>query len=164
MRLATHEVNAKMRKLGYSTETDPEITAKAMGRELDISTKASVEVSRELRGMMVEDAIDLLENISSLKKPVRYLRFNGQVAHRKGRKFSAGRYPKKTAEAILDVIKHAQHNAEYKGLDSENMRIVHISANRGMKVEGFMPRAHGRSSPFNHERVNLEVVLEVVEE
>jgi len=153
-----------MRKIGYSTETDPEATARAIGRELDISPKASVEVCRKIRGMMVEDAMNMLENIISLKMPVEYRRYNGKVGHRKGRRFGAGRYPKKTAKAILDVIKHAQHNAEYKGLDSENMKIVHLSSNRGMTVEGFIPRAHGRSSPFNHETVNIEVVLEVIEE
>jgi large subunit ribosomal protein L22 len=153
-----------MGKLGYSTKADPESTAKAIGRELDISPKASVEVCREVKGMMVEDAAHLLEDIIALKKPVRYHRFNGQVGHRKGKKFGAGRYPKKTAKAILDVIRHAQHNAEYKGLDSDNLRIVHISASRGMTTEGYIPRAHGRSSPFNHETANIEVVLEVVGE
>jgi ribosomal protein L22 len=33
-----------------------------------------------------------------------------------------------------------------------------------MIVEGYMPRAHGRSTPFNHETANIEVVLEVVGE
>jgi large subunit ribosomal protein L22 len=153
-----------MRKIGYSAKVDPEATAKAIGRELDISPKASVEVCREVRGMMVEDAASRLEDIISMKTPVSYRRYNRQVGHKKGKKFGAGRYPKKTAKAILDVIKHAQHNAEYKGLDSENMRLVYISASKGMKVEGFIPRAHGRSSSFDHERVNIEVVLEVVEE
>lgn len=153
-----------MKKMGYSIKADPEVTAKAVGRELDISPKASVEVCREIRGMKVEDAVQRLEEIISLKRPVSYRRYNGQVGHRKGRKFGAGRYPKKTAKAILDVIRHAQHNAEYKGLDSDNMRIVHISSGKGMMVEGYLPRAHGRSSPFNHETTNIEVVLEVVEE
>ncbi len=153
-----------MKKIGYSTKADPEITAKAIGRELNISPKASVEVCREIRGTMVEDAILQLEDIISLKRPLRYRRFNRHVGHKKGSNFGAGRYPKKTAHAIMDVIKHAQHNAEYKGLDSENMKIIHISSSRGMTTEGYMPRAQGRSTPFNHESVNVEVVLEVVEE
>lgn len=153
-----------MKKIGYSIKEKPEGTAKAIGRELDISPKASVEVCREIRGMMVEDAVTYLEQVISLKKPVSYRRYKKQIGHRKGKKFGAGRFPKKTAKAILDVVRHAQHNAEYKGLDSDNMKIVHISSSRGMKVEGYMPRAHGRSSPFNHETTNVEVVLEVVEE
>ena len=153
-----------MKKIDYSAKRDPENTAKAIGRERDISPKASVEVCREIRNMMVEDAIALLEQVKDLKTPVRYKRYNKQVGHRKGKKFGAGRYPKKTAGVILDVLRQAQHNAEYKGLDSENMRIVHISSNRGMTREGFRPRAHGSSSPFNHETVNIEVILEVVEE
>jgi large subunit ribosomal protein L22 len=153
-----------MRKIGYSIKADPEITARAIGRELSISPKASVEVCREIRGMMVEDAIQYLEDVIALKRPVRYHRYNRQVGHRKGKKFGAGRFPKKTAKAILDVIRHAQHNAEYKGLDSDNMRITHIASSKGMIVEGYMPRAHGRSTPFNHETANIEVVLEVVGE
>jgi large subunit ribosomal protein L22 len=164
VRVHIHEEKVSMKKIGYSTEATPEGTAKAIGRELSISPKASVEVCREIRGMMVEEAVERLEKVISLEKPVRYYRYNRQVGHRKGKKFGAGRYPKKTAKAILDVIRHAQHNAEYKGLDSENMRIIHLSSSKGMKVEGFMPRAHGRSSPFDHETVNIEVVLEVVEE
>ncbi len=164
MRSNIHDEKDNMKKIGYSTEADPEVTAKAIGRELNISPKASVEVCRDIRGMMVEDAVERLEKIISLEKPVRYHRYNGKVGHRKGKKFGAGRYPQKTAKAILDVIRHAQHNAEYKGMDSESMRIVHLSASKGMTVEGYMPRAHGRSSPFNHERVNIEAVLEVVEE
>ena len=153
-----------MGKIGYASKADPEATAKAIGRELSMSPKASVEVCREIRGMMVEDAAQYLEDVIALKRPVHYLRYNGQVGHRKGKKFGAGRYPQKVAGYILDVIKHAQHNAEYKGLDSENMRIIHISASRGMTTQGYMPRAYGRSTPFNHETANIEVVLEVVGE
>ena len=153
-----------MKKIDYSVKMDLENTARAIGRELDISPKASVEVCREIRNMKVEDAIALLERVKTLMTPIRYKRYNKQVGHRKGKKFGAGRYPQKTASAIQDVIEHAQHNAEYKGLDSENMKIVHISSNRGRTTEGFRPRAHGRSSPFNHETVNIEVILEVIEE
>jgi large subunit ribosomal protein L22 len=153
-----------MKKMQYSKKADPEGTAKAIGRELDISPKASVEVCREIRGMLIDDAMQYLEDVIALKRAVRYHRFNGQVGHRKGKKFGSGRYPKKTAKAILDIIKNAQHNAEYKGLDSDNMRIIHICTSKGMTVEGYMPRAHGRSTPFNHERANIEVVLEVVGE
>lgn len=153
-----------MGKIGYTSKADPENTAKAIGRELSISPKASVEVCREIRGMMVEDATRYLEDVIALKKPIRYQRYNGQVGHLKGKKFGAGRYPQKVASQILDVIKHAQHNAEYKGLDSENMRITHISTSRGMTTQGYQPRAYGRSTPFNHETANIEVVLEVVGE
>ena len=153
-----------MKKIGYTSSIDPEKSAKAIGRELPISSKASVEVCRSVRGKMVEDAVKFLEDVIALKRPVSYHKHRGEVGHRKGKKFGPGRYPKKTAQAILDVIRHAQHNAEYKGLDSENMRIVHVSSSKGMKTEGFMPRAHGSSSPFNHETANIEVVLEVVEE
>jgi large subunit ribosomal protein L22 len=38
-----------------------------------------------------------------------------------------------------------------------------LAAHRGRITKGHMPRAQGRSTPWNQETVNLEVVLEEVE-
>jgi large subunit ribosomal protein L22 len=149
---------------GYSAEFDPEKTSKAIGKELNISPKASLEVCRKIRHMMAEDAVELLEKVVALEQPIRYHRYCGQTGHRKGKGFGAGRYPKKAAKEIIEVIRNAQHNAEYKGLDSEKMKIAHISAYKGRVIEGYMPRAHGRSSPSDHYMTNIEIILEVVEE
>lgn len=149
---------------GYSAEFDPERTSKAIGKELNISPKTSVEVCRRIKNMMTEDAVEFLEKVIALEQPIRYYRYCGQTGHRKGKGFGAGRYPIKVAKEILEVIRSAQHNAEYKGLDSEKMRIIHIAASKGRIIEGYMPRAHGRSTPSDHYLTNIELILEVFEE
>lgn len=147
---------------GYTVQTDQETTARAIGKELSVSPKNSMEICREIRGMDVLKAREYLEEVISLKKAVPFRRHCKSVAHKKG--IRPCRYPQKAAKAILKVIENAQENAEYKGLDSENMKLMAISAHRGRVTKGFRPRAMGRSTPFNEQTTNIEVILEVLEE
>jgi len=143
---------------GYTQQADPDKTAKAIGKEMPISPKDSREVCRLLRGRKASQAVRMLEEVIEAKRPVPFARYNTGVAHKPG--VGPGRYPRKSAEAILGVIKSAQHNAEYKGLDADGMRIKVITANLGRTIPGYMPRAHGRSTQWNQQTVNIEVILE----
>lgn len=143
---------------GYTQYTDPDKTAKAIGKEKPVSPKDSREICRMVRGKSVAVAIRMLEEVIDLKRPVPFGRYNTGVAHKIG--VGPGRFPKKSAMAILEVIQSAKHNAEYKGLDSENMKVKVITANLGRTIPGHMPRAYGRSTPWNQQTVNIEVILE----
>ncbi len=146
---------------GYTQQADPDTTARAIGKEAPISPKDSREICRMLRRKKVEDAVKILEEIIALKRPVPFRRYNSGVPHKPG--VGPGRYPEKSAKAILDVLESARHNAEYKGLDADNMRIRVIAAHLGRTTAGYMPRAHGRSTQWNQQTVNIEVILEEVE-
>ncbi|MBE6525540.1 MAG: 50S ribosomal protein L22 [Candidatus Methanomethylophilaceae archaeon] len=146
---------------GYTRTADPDTSAKALGKELPISPKFSREICGMIRGMKVDKAIQALEEVIALKRPVPLKRYNKRVSHKQG--VGPGRYPEKAATAILKVIQSAVANAEYKGLDAENMVIATISASRGRTTPGHMPRAHGRATQWNQETVNLEVIIEEVE-
>jgi large subunit ribosomal protein L22 len=151
-----------MGRYGYSFKVeDEEKTAKAIGGELRISPKWSVEICRMVRGKRLDRAKDLLEEVASMKKPVPLRRYKKGVAHRRGlTKAYAGRFPVKAATGILKVLESAEANAEYKGLDTEKLYIRHISAQRGRIIRGILPRAFGRASPHNQTTTNVEVVLE----
>jgi len=146
---------------GYTQYTDPDKTARAIGKEKPVSPKDSREICRMVRGKSVAVAIRMLEEVIDLKRPVPFGRYNTGVAHKIG--VGPGRFPKKSAMAILEVIQSAKHNAEYKGLDSENMKVKVITANLGRTIPGHMPRAYGRSTPWNQQTVNIEVILEEVQ-
>ncbi len=140
---------------------DEEETAKAIGMELRISPKWSVEVCREIRGKDLFKAKALLEDFIAMKKAVPVKRYKGGVAHRKGlQRASAGRYPVKTADHILTVLESAQANAEYKGLDPERLYVKHISTQMGRTIRGFRARAYGRATPNDEETTNIQVILE----
>jgi large subunit ribosomal protein L22 len=151
-------------KWGYSVaeeELDVEKTVRASGREVRVSHKSAREVCKKIKGMMLTQAKQYLKDVMAKKRAVPFTRFKKKAGHRHGlEKAYAGRYPVKAAKQILKVLEGAEANAEYKGLDTERLRIVHASAYPGMKLKRFMPRAHGRSSPQFENLCHIETVLE----
>lgn len=151
-----------MGHLRYSAQAlDDETTARAFGRELPISPKMASELCRALRGKSVEAAKEYLEAVIAMEQPVPMKRYKTMIAHKSGT--GPARYPVKAARHLLKVLQGAEENAGYKGLDVDSMRIKIMNAHRGAITKGYMPRAHGRSTPWNQETVNLEIVLEEVE-
>jgi large subunit ribosomal protein L22 len=131
-----------------------------MGMELHISPKHAREICRTLRGMKADSARTYLEDVIALKRPVPFKRYRRNVAHRHGLVGAdAGRYPEKAAKAVLIVLENALANAEYKGLESEKMRIYHAGTLKGRTIRGWMPRAMGRATPKNTETVSVEMIL-----
>jgi large subunit ribosomal protein L22 len=150
-----------MAKINYAfTDDDKAKTAKALGRSLKISPKHAVEICNKIRGMKVEKAQAYLEDVMEMKTAVPFKKHNKKVGHRRGiGGWPTGRYPVKAAKQILDILKNAEANAEYKGLDTENLKIMHISSHRGYVIRGWTPRAFGRASPFNTPTTHVQVVL-----
>lgn len=146
-------------KLNFSIEPTPEKTSKAMGRELHISRKHAHEIATAIKGMKLENARKFLENVVALKQAVPYKRYTRNIPHRKG--MCSGRYPQKAAKEFLSVLKNAESNATYKGLDSENMKIIHVATKKGHTYMGQFPRAQGRATPKKHETVTVEMIAEV---
>jgi large subunit ribosomal protein L22 len=146
--------------MGYTQETDPETTSRAIGVEFSVSPKKCREVCKMLVGKKVDDAKVYLKEVAALKRPVPYTRFKMMLSPKP--KVGPGRYPQKAAKAILRVLESAQSNAEYKGLDAENMRVKVAAAHRGRIEKSYMPRAQGRSSPWNEQTTNIEIVLEEI--
>ena len=147
---------------GFSFPYNPEIHAAARGTGLDISPKAAREVCKAIKGMDLEKAKDYLERVIKMNQAVPFKRHDGKVGHRRGKGMSTGRYPVKTAGAILKVIESAGNNGEAIHIDIENWRILHIATSRGVSVESRFPRARGRATPKMRESANVEVVLEEI--
>jgi len=142
---------------------DPDRTAIASGRDLRVSPKATREICNYIRGMRLEQAKDVLQEVTELKRPVPYFRYRKKVPHRKGAEgFDAGRFPQKAAKEILKVLDAVEANAEFKGLYADRLKIIHIASHRGRVIRNYIPRAFGRSSPhFNH-LTHVEVAVEEI--
>jgi len=147
----------------YSMEVEAEGTAKALGYEISMSPKDSYEVCKAIRGMTLGAAKKYLEDVLDHKRAIPFTRYNGKIKHRVG-KMGPGGYPEKATKHILEVLKNAENNAEYKGLDPDNMFIMHSAANRGRQLKGRMPRAHGRSTEWNEQTTSIEIIIKEVEE
>lgn len=148
-----------MPKYRYSVHPDPAKTAIASAREVPVKPRHAVNVCRAIRGMPLAKAKAYLEAVQALRRAVPFVRFHRHVKHRRG-KLGPGQYPVKAAGLVLEVVKGAEANAEYKGLDPEKMFVSHAAAHRGSPIKGSMPRAHGRASPWNTSTSHVEVVLE----
>lgn len=57
---------------------------------------------------------------------------------------SKARWPKKSAEFLLSLLKNAESNADTKGLDTGNLIVKHIQVNQAPKQRRRTYRAHGR--------------------
>ena len=127
--------------------------AKASSHSLPISTKHSIEISRNLRYKSTSEAKKILEQTISLKKAIPFRRFNKDVGHKKG--MMSGRYPIKAASAFLKLILSVEDNAQDIGLNVENLKISKILANKASS-----PATGGRTKGIS-KKSNLQI--EVVE-
>jgi large subunit ribosomal protein L22 len=153
-----------MARTDYSQKVKGDTIARAKANELNMSPKHSIEIATFIRHQRVNDAIAYLNEVVKLKKAIPFRRFTRNVAHKRGLpgNWDAGRYPVKASKAYIRVLESVKKNAEYLGLDIENLEIIHASANRGRAQKAFFPRAMGRATPKVRESVNVEVVVREV--
>jgi len=137
----------------YAFQNFSEDMARAYGRDLDISTKAAINICAALRGKDAQTAIAYLGRVMIEKQAVPFKRFTDGVGHRKG-KMASGRYPFKASKAIKKVIESAVLNAANKGL-AEELKIVHICAHKAAT-----PFHQGRQRRRAMKRTHIEVVLQ----
>ncbi|MCS7120603.1 MAG: 50S ribosomal protein L22 [Nitrososphaerota archaeon] len=150
-----------MPKWGYSVaDLDTETIAKASGRELRVSVKLAREVCTAIKGMKLEEAKEFLRQVQEKKKAVPFRSSRKKLPHRRGlEKIASGRYPVNAAKNILRILESAESNALYKGLDTEQLRVIHAAAYPGMKIKRYMPRAMGRATPRFETLCHIEIVL-----
>jgi len=140
-------------------EFDPDRTVKCSGRELRISPKAATEICRKIRGMRLEAAKKLMEDVQKKKRAIAFRRYHKEVPHRSlDEPWYAGRFPVKAAKTFLFLLEEMEANAEFKGLDVDRLRIVHAAAQRGMKTQRFVTRAYGRATPFQNTLIHVELM------
>merc|ERR1712050_473310 len=64
-----------------------------------------------------------------------------------------------SAEFLLHMLKNAESNAEYKGLDPDHLVVDHIQVNRAAKMRRRTYRAHGRINPYMSSPCHIEICL-----
>jgi large subunit ribosomal protein L22 len=133
------------------TKTGKEHYAFASAKNVAISTKHSIEISKVLRSKTTAFGKTYLEQVIDLKKAVPMKTFNRDVGHKKGKGMAAGRYPIKAAKEFLALLKSVEANAQFKGLTTSNLKITKILANKAT-----IPMTGGRHRRAT-KRSNLEI-------
>lgn len=112
--------------------------------------------------MSLRRAQRYLKNVIGKKEIVPFRRFNGAVGRKaqcKAFKCVQGRWPKKSAEFLLQLLRNAESNADYKGLDVDRLVIEHIQVNAAPLMRRRTYRAHGRINPYMSSPCHIEVIL-----
>merc|ERR1712141_492564 len=153
-------------KMGrYAIEPDNATkAAKARGSNLRVHFKNTRETAQAIKKMPLNRATTYLKNVIAQKEIIPFRRFmggGGRHAQAKVHSTSGtqGRWPKKSAEFLLHLLKNAESNAESKGLDSELLVVENIQVNRAPKMRRRTYRAHGRINPYMSSPSHIEVVL-----
>lgn len=137
-------------------------SAKARGSHLRVHFKNTRETAMHLKGMHIRRAVAFLKNVEAHKECVPYRRFTGGVgrcAQAKQWGMTQGRWPKKSAEFLLQMLKNAESNAEFKGLDTDHLVVEHIQVNRAPKMRRRTYRAHGRINAYMSSPCHIEMIL-----
>merc|ERR1711872_703922 len=141
-------------KMGkYSTEPEnPTKSCKARGSYLRVHFKNTRETAQAIKKMHIRKANRYLKDVLAKKQTIPFRRFNGGVgrkAQAKAHGCSQGRWPIKSAEFLLQLLKNAESNADVKGLDVDSLVIDHIQVNR----------APGRINPYMSSPCHIEMIL-----
>ncbi len=145
---------------GYSLQLDEkaaEKVARASGRDIPVKPKFAVEVVRSIKGRSVANAKKYLADVIALKAAVPFRKTRRHIKHQKG--VGPGKFPVNVAKAVLKVLENAEANAEYKGLEPEDMVVFHACAHRASPIPGMMPRAYGRATQWNKTTSHIEIMI-----
>ncbi|CAN8071880.1 unnamed protein product [Agarophyton chilense] len=157
-----------MGKATYSREPpNPTKSVRARGSDLRVHFKNTHEAGQAIKGMKLERAQKYLQNVIDKKEIVPFRRFKIGV---KGKpqcnnwKVPVGRWPKKSAQFLLGLLKNAESNAEGRGIDSENLVVSHMQVNKAVRGRRRTFRAHGRINAFMSQPCHVELFLSVRED
>jgi ribosomal protein L22 len=95
----------------------------ATGVNLNASLKHSMAVSKFIKGMKIEQAIEQLTLVTQKRRAVP---MRGEIPHRHGN-IMAGRYPINTSNEIISVLKTLRGNCVAHGLSLDKARITFAS-------------------------------------
>jgi len=137
-------------------------SAKAKGSYLRVHFKNTREAAKTLKSMTLRRAQRYLKNVIAHKECVPFRRFaggTGRCSQAKQFGFTRGRWPKKSAEFLLQLLENAESNAEFKGLDVERLVVEHIAVQPAPTMRRRTHRAHGRIGPYVSSPCHIQVIL-----
>lgn len=135
--------------------------------KIKFNSQNTREAALAIKRMPLKRAQRFLKNVCEKKECVPFRRFNGGVGRTPQArvwKTSIGRWPKKSAEYLLQLLKNAEANADYRGLDVDRLVIDHIQVNRAPCLRRRTYRAHGRINPYMSSPCHIELSVTEKEE
>merc|ERR1712060_894497 len=120
-----------------------------------------------IKGMNLRSAQTYLEDVVEKKQCIPFRKFTGCIGRTpqaKAFKMSQGRWPVKSCKILIDLLKNAESNAEFKNLDTDNLIVQHIQVNPAQQGRHRTYRAHGRINPYMSCPCHVEMILQEKDE
>ncbi|MEM4261612.1 MAG: 50S ribosomal protein L22 [Candidatus Diapherotrites archaeon] len=137
-------------------------SAVAVLKNKPVSLKYVLEIIRTVKGKRVDKAIAFLNRVISLEEHLPLRVYNKKVPHKKGEAKSyvkSGRYPVRAAKAFIELLELAKANANNKGLDADNLIIVHAFASQGFRRIAYQPMGRIAGKRRKRKSCHMEVVV-----
>merc|ERR1712085_242194 len=152
----------------YSREAlNPTKSCKAQGVDLRVHYKNTYETANAIRGMTLRVAQKYLKAVVEKKRCIPFRKHTGcagRTPQAKEFKRSQGRWPVKSCKILLDLLRNAESNAEFKNLDTDNLVIKHVQVNAAQQGRRRTYRAHGRINAYMSSPCHVEMMLEEKDE
>jgi len=138
--------------------------------DLRVHFKNTREAAFALRQMELSKAKAYLEAVLRKERVIPFRRFCGgigrtaQAKNESSTNNGQGRWPAKSVELLIGLLRNAESNAEVKGLDVDSLYISHIQVNQAVKQRRRTYRAHGRIGPYMSSPCHVELTLTEKEE
>jgi ribosomal protein uL22 len=105
--------------VAYAREGEVTKSAKARGSDLRTHFKNMRETAMAIKKMELQEAKKYLEEVIAMRRCIVFRRYCGGVgrtaqAKNEGSTNGQGRWPKKSAEMLLNILKNAESNAEVR--------------------------------------------------
>jgi len=127
--------------------SNPEKFAKARGEYVRSHFKNTREVAAAISGMKLSKAYAYLGDVQEKKQCIPFRRFDGSIGRTgqaKQFKTTKGRWPVKSVQFVLRLLKNAESNADAKDLPVDELFIKNIVVQQAPKTRRRTYRAHGR--------------------
>ncbi len=125
------------------------------GLDLPLSTKTSMAICRFIKNKNPSHVIRALEQVTKLQIAIP---FKGETPHRKGfnKGYARGRYPIKTSEYFIKLLKSLISNAKTNNLDTEKIIIKIAKADKASSPIRGTRMGYGRKR-FKRSNIYIEV-------
>merc|ERR1719450_75025 len=137
-------------------------SCKASGSDLRVHFKNTCVSAAAIKKMSLKKAKKYLEDVMAKKQAVPFRYFNGCIGRHAQAKMTGAtqcRWPVKSCQFLLHLLKNAESNAEVKGLDVDSLELFHIQVNRAQKQRRRTYRSHGRTNPYMSSPPHIELIL-----
>ena len=112
--------------------------------------------------MKIKKAINYYEQVLEHNQIIPFRKYNGGVGrHAQAKAFKCvfGRWPEKSVNKLLSLLKNIHSNAEVKGLDTEKCVISNVVIQRAAQGRRRTYRAHGRISPYKSSNCHVQFFI-----